>query len=59
MTEVFIVLISTHSLNSGVRVGAVYATLTEATREVERLREANKHTKAWWISRWLVEDERK
>lgn len=55
----FIVLISTHSLNSGVRVGAVYATLTEATREVERLREANKHTKAWWISRWLVEDERK
>lgn len=53
--EVFIVLISTHSYPAGVRVGAIYETQTEATKEVERLRKSNKHTKAWWISRQLVE----
>lgn len=56
--EVFIVLISTKSLHPTIKVGAVYTSLTAATKEVDRLNEANSHTKAWWIIRHIG-DERK
>lgn len=54
--HVYIVLISTKSLNAPTRVGAVYPTFSAALKEVERLQASNEHTTAWWVCRQLVEE---
>lgn len=50
-TEVFIVVIETKTLHDATKIGAVYPDRDSAQAEVERLRNANPYTKAYFVSR--------